>query len=183
MKKRTVIIFMLLSAFSLFCDDIDNNKQVEISVQWRKAPGFGSNQCAVWAEDENGNYIKTIYVSKFTSKGGFKKRPDCLTYWRSKANIKDCVPAEIDAVTQSTPKNGENLFYWDLTDANNSPVPNGVYYLKVESNLRFEKRTVWTGKIDTTKDEDFCNADVEYFSTDKDSAKKNTVINVSVKYK
>lgn len=183
MKKKTLIIFMLLSGVLLFCDNIDKNKQVEISVQWKKAPGFGSNQCAVWAEDENGNYIKTIYVSKFTGKGGFKKRPDCLTLWRSKANIKDSVPVEIDAITQSTPQNGENLFYWDLTDANNSPMPEGIYYLKVESNLRFEKRIVWTGKIDTTKDEDFCNAVPEYFSVERNNAEKNTATNVFIKYK
>lgn len=183
MKKKILIIFTLLSGFSLFCGNIDNGKQAEIFVQWKKAPGFGSNQCAVWAEDENGNYIKTIYVSKFTGKGGFKKRPDCLTLWRSKADINDFVPTEIDAVTQPTPKNGENLFYWDLTDANNSPVPKGVYYLKVESNLRFQKRVVWTGKIDTTKEEDFCNAAAEYFSVEKDSVEKNTAVNVCVRYK
>lgn len=183
MKKKTVIISMLLSGFLLFCDNIGNHKQIEISVQWKKASGFGSNQCAIWAEDENGNYVKTIYVSKFTGNGGFKKRPDCLTLWRNKAEIKDSVPTEIDAVTQPTPKNGENLFYWDLTDANNSPVPKGVYYLKIESNLRFEKRVVWTGKIDTTKDKDSCNAVAEYFSVEKDNAEKNTVTNVFIKYK
>lgn len=182
MKKKTAITFMLLSGFLLFCDDI-SNKQIEISVQWKKAPGFGSNQCAIWVEDESGNYVKTIYVSKFTGNGGFKKRPDCLPLWRNKAEIKESVSAEIDAVTQPTPKNGENLFYWDLTDANNSLVPKGIYYLKVESNVRFEKRAVWTGKIDTAKEQDFCNAVAEYFSVEKDNAEKNTVTTVSIKYK
>ncbi|MCH5150237.1 MAG: DUF2271 domain-containing protein [Spirochaetales bacterium] len=183
MKKKTVIIFMLLLGFLLFGNN-KQNKQVEISIQWKQAAGFGSNQCAVWVEDENGNYVKTIYVSKFTGDGGFKKRPACLTLWRSKAEISDFVPIEIDAVTLPTPKNGANLYCWNLTDANNSPVPKGIYYLKVESNLRNEKRAVWTGKIDISKDQDSCDATVEYFSIEKnDAEKENTVTNVSIKYK
>lgn len=182
MKKKLIITTLLLLTFSIFCNNNDA-KQVEISIQWKKTGGFGSNQCAVWVENENGNHIKTLYVSKFTGKGGFKKRPDCLTEWRNKAKITDSIPDEIDAVTQSTPKNGKNLFYWDLTDSNNSTTPQGIYYLKVEANLRFEKRVVWTAKIDTSKNEDSCNAVAEYFSVEEDSVKENTVIDVFVEYK
>lgn len=182
MKKKLVITTLLLLTFSVFCNNT-NNKQVEISIQWKKAPGFGSNQCAIWIEDENGNYIKTLYVSNFTGKGGFKKRPDCLKEWRNKAKIANSIPKEIDAVTQSTPKTGKNSFYWDLTDSNNVVVPQGIYYLKTEANLRFEKRTIWTAKIDTQKNEDSCNATVEYFSVEKDKAEQNTIINVFVEYK
>ena len=42
---------------------------LELSFQYNKQPGPGSNQYAVWIENADGQVVKTLYVTEFTSKG------------------------------------------------------------------------------------------------------------------
>lgn len=178
-KFLFTFVFMLFLSLPFFPEE---NKEVTINFSWVKAPGFGSNQCAVWIEDESGDYVKTLYVSKFTGRGGFLRRQDSLVNWREKAEITTYIPKDIDSVTSATPKNGNKQIVWDLTDFKGNKVKQGVYLYKVEGTLYFSEYVVWTGKIDLTKDKDSSNAESIYNPVNTD--KKNiTVVKVSAEYK
>ena len=179
--KKIIITSLLIFVF-VFVIFSQNKKNLTISVTWKKASGIGSNQCAVWIEDAEHNFIKTIYVSKFTGKGGFIKRTDCLVKWREKAKITKQSLKDIDSVTAATPKKGENKFVWDLTDNNGNNVPLGIYYYRVESTLYFNEHVLWSGKIDLTKNDDNTQATSEYFP-ENTNRKGVTVIKVAGVYK
>ncbi|MBP5519083.1 MAG: DUF2271 domain-containing protein [Treponema sp.] len=108
--KKLITLFtiqLILAASMLFA------KEVTISVGagecWKQK---SEPQFALWIEDENGNFIKTLYV---TQRAGKKKwrmapkdgRPESLPVWyhKSQNEISKTEP-ELDAVTSATPKGG-----------------------------------------------------------------------------
>ena len=50
-----------------------------------------------------------------------------------RVRVFDVRGALVRTVEQATAPAGERLFTWDGMDARGAPVPNGVYYLRVES--------------------------------------------------
>ncbi|MDR2037847.1 MAG: DUF2271 domain-containing protein [Bacteroidales bacterium] len=53
----------------------NGNGVLEITVSYVRQSGHGSNQYAVWIEDSVGKLVKTLYVTQFTAKGGYVRRP------------------------------------------------------------------------------------------------------------
>ena len=84
MKKILVLVCML----SLILTANAKVNKLEVSFDYERQAGPGSNQYAVWVEDVNGRVIKTLFVTSFTTKGrargneplvrGYKKRPLCV---------------------------------------------------------------------------------------------------------
>ena len=62
--------------------------KLEVSFNYQRQNGPGSNQYAVWIENEKGEVVKTLFVTSFTTKGrvrgneqpmrGYVKRPACV---------------------------------------------------------------------------------------------------------
>jgi len=76
---------------------------------------------AIWIEDVNGNFIKTINVWA-------KKRKKYLYTWNvaSKGNV-------VDALTGATLSSHKtHNVSWNLKDVSDNTVPNGMYQLKIE---------------------------------------------------
>ena len=66
MKKLFIILFMIFAVSFISENYAQNNtKKVNISFDYTKRLGYSSNQIAVWAEDNNGNYIATIYIAVY----------------------------------------------------------------------------------------------------------------------
>jgi len=153
MKK---IIFVFLLIFALTAIYAETNK-VEISFTFTKQNGFASNQFAVWIEDARGNYIKTLYATKFTAAGGWKKREMSLPVWVKQSKLSEMTKTQIDAVSGPTPKNGLLKYNWDGTDAAGKAVSPGEYKVKVEATLRNENQALYTASVKlsnlTTADE------------------------------
>ena len=42
---------------------------LEVSFNYQRQQGPGSNQYAVWIENEKGEVVKTLFVTSFTTKG------------------------------------------------------------------------------------------------------------------
>ena len=67
MKKIFIILFMIIIASYVNENYAQNtSKKVNISFDYTKREGYASNQIAVWAEDDKGNYITTIFITDFT---------------------------------------------------------------------------------------------------------------------
>ena len=64
---------------------------LEVSFDYQRQAGPGSNQYAVWIENEKGNVVKTLFVTSYTTKGrarggeqpkrGYIVRPACVPTW------------------------------------------------------------------------------------------------------
>ena len=42
---------------------------LEVSFNYQRQAGPGSNQYAVWIENEKGEFVKTLFVTSYTTKG------------------------------------------------------------------------------------------------------------------
>jgi len=83
-------------------------------------------QTAVWIEDTNGKFIKTVYVSGFS---GFAKEMQAnLSEWAESSNFKD-----VDGVTGASIDVGHHIYVWDLNDHQSIKVKTGEYIIKVEA--------------------------------------------------
>jgi tetratricopeptide (TPR) repeat protein len=82
-------------------------------------------QTAVWIEDKNGKFVKTLYVSGFS--GHVKEKQLWLKEWAASSKYIDA-----DAVTAASIDVGQYIYLWDLKDYNGKSVKSGEYVVKVE---------------------------------------------------
>lgn len=81
-------------------------------------------QTAIWIEDEQGQFVKTIYVSGFA--GYVKNVQVTLPQWANSSNF------ETDANTSASIDIGYHSYIWDLTDQENQIVASKKYTIYVE---------------------------------------------------
>lgn len=137
-------------------------------------PGIASNQHAVWIEDASGNYVKTVYATRFTAQGGFKRRPLSLPEWIRVSGWEKASAAEIDAASGATRKAGTVELVWDCTDGRGKPVAAGTYVYKIEGNISWENRVVWQGRIEVGGARNASTANAAYFPAE--AAEKGVLI-------
>lgn len=188
MKTRTFIIALLASMTVLPIAA----KSVELSFNYQKQSGAGSNQWAVWIENSEGKVVRTLYVSKFTTQGramggqerrrGYTFRPTCVPTWVKNAGAEQMTDEQIDAVTGATPsQSGIQTYTWDFKDASGKEVPAGDYKLCFEATLYFNSIILYSGSF-STKDK---AGDIKLTSTltEEDEAHKNMITEVKAQLK
>jgi hypothetical protein len=82
-------------------------------------------QTAVWVEDKEGEFIKTIYVSGFS---GYARSGGRIPQWTSSSEFIDA-----DAVTGASIDLGHHIYVWDLRDISGKKIKLGEYIIKVET--------------------------------------------------
>lgn len=133
---------------------------LEISFDYEKQAGPGSNQYAVWVENMDGQVIRTLFVTSFTTKGrarggqqaarGYTFRPDCVPTWVRSAKAEELTDAQIDAFTGATPQSsGRQTFAWDLKDSQGKAVARGKYRIFLEATLYNKSVVTYSGTFDT----------------------------------
>lgn len=148
-----VLLFVLSGTGVCFGGEKDDESEakgeskgiLEISFDFTRQRTIASNQYAVWIEDAEGNMVKTLYVTAFTGRGGYLRRPDCLPTWVKKANPASLAPEEIDAISSATPKSGQQTYTWDGKDEEGNYVSLGEYRFFIEATLYWSNRVVFTG--------------------------------------
>jgi tetratricopeptide (TPR) repeat protein len=83
-------------------------------------------QVAVWIENGDGDFLRTIYVSGFS--GNVKERQIVLPVWASTSEF-----ADADAVTAASIDVGQHVYVWDLRDGEGREVPSGEYRIMLET--------------------------------------------------
>lgn len=155
--------------------------KVELSFPFVKQKGFASNQFAVWIEDAEGNFLKTLYVTDFTARKGYKTRKDSLKIWVKRSNRAEASKDEIDAVSGATPRTGKLTYTWNCDDRQGNPVSPGNYRFFVEGTLFWESYVIYSGTITVGgKAESNIPVKVEYSSTDQKN--KNMIGPVTAVY-
>lgn len=156
-RKLCIVLVAMVLLFSLSACEKDNRRgevpaseagTLTVTFDFEKQSGYASNQFAVWIEDTDGSLIKTLYVTKFTAKGGYKKRPDAIPVWVEKSGLASMSKKEIDAITGATPKAGTLSYTWDLTDEKGGKVSSGEYRFFVEGSLRWKNKVLYSGDIE-----------------------------------
>jgi len=94
--------------------------EFELSYRDELAP-----QTAVWIENEEGEFVKTIYVSGFS--GYAKEKQINLPVWAKSSEFVD-----VDAVTGASINLGHHVYVWDVTDHKGAKVKRGQYNVLVE---------------------------------------------------
>jgi tetratricopeptide (TPR) repeat protein len=92
----------------------------ELSFRDELAP-----QTAVWIEDSEGEFIKTIYVSGFSAYA--KEQQVNLPVWTKSSEF-----ADVDAITGASIDLGHHVYIWDLHDHSGKKVSSGEYKVLVE---------------------------------------------------
>jgi len=82
-------------------------------------------QTAVWIEDTDGNFVKTIYISGFSA--NVKEVQVHLPKYAKSSKFED-----VDAVTGASIDLGHHIYTWDVKDSFGNKVKNGEYIVKVE---------------------------------------------------
>lgn len=176
MKKSIRIVIMLLICMMTIslaaCSRKGNgsvialaeqpNGTVAISLDYKERNTYSSNQFAIWIEDLKGNFVKTVYVTSFSANGGYKKREDAIPIWVEKSNIVSASQDEIDAISGATPKSGNLMYIWNLTDENGQGVADGEYNFFVEATVYEKSRILFSGTIDISDEDTTVTADAAY---------------------
>ncbi len=194
MKKRNYLI-ALFAAILLAVPAIIQSKQekaakiktLEVSFNYQRQPGPGSNQYAVWIENDKGDVVRTLFVTSYTTKGrtrpgeepmrGYVKRPNCVPTWVKQAKAAEQNDQQLDAFTGATPKTGgTQIFTWDFTDQQGKAVKKGTYKVFVEATLYQASDIIYTGTF-STKDK---AGEIKLTSTltEPDEKHKDMVTNV-----
>ena len=135
---------------------------LEVSFNYQRQETHGSNQYAVWIENEKGEVVKTLFVTAYTAKGrargdeqlvrGYIKRPYCVPTWVKDVKAESLSDEQLDAFTGATPQNsGVKTFTWDFTDQQGKKVKPGTYQVFVEATL-FDASAVLYKGFFSTKD-------------------------------
>jgi hypothetical protein len=119
----------------------------ELSFYFTRTIGSASNQFAVWVEDSQERHMKTLYATKYTANGGWKRRETSIPIWVKKSGLASLTNAQVDAMTGATPKTGALTYTWDGTDSGGAAVPSGNYILFLEGALRGENQVLYRAPI------------------------------------
>ena len=137
-------------------------KTLEVSFDYQRQAGPGSNKYAVWIENEKGDVVKTLFVTSYTTKGrarggeqpkrGYLVRPACVPTWVNSVKADEKNDQQLDAFTGATPQTGGKQTYtWDFTDQEGKAVGQGTYKVVVEATLFFDSDIIYSG-VFSTKD-------------------------------
>jgi hypothetical protein len=157
--------------------------RVTVDFMLTRVSGRGSNQYALWIEDENGRYIKTLYVTDYmTRRGGWNVRRQSLVNWVKAANLNNKPQTDIDALSRATPQTGRQSVMWNMKDSAGKTVTPGIYVYKIEACLLNENHILWSGKIYVGDKGYSSRATSEYFPEGADKLERTLISDVSADY-
>lgn len=149
--------------------------RVTISYTLTRLSRIASNQLAIWIEDADGRYVRTLFVTDFTGRrAGWKRRPQTLPTWLQMAGVKEARQSDIDSISAATPASGGHTAVWDLEDRHGKAVAPGTYRYRIEANISWENTAMWTGTIEVGGGRTTSRAGVVY--TPRDAEKLGTLI-------
>lgn len=163
--KRT-IAFLLAAVTAAICAVITyvttapKAEALEVTFNYEVQKTHGSNQFAVWVENEQGEVVKTLFVTAFTARGrvregeprvrGYIRRPYCVPTWVKDAKAEDMSDQQMDAISGATPsESGRQTFTWDFTDTEGRKVRKGNYRIFVEATLFDPSTITYSGTFST----------------------------------
>ena len=162
-------------------EDSQVNGNLKISIDFNRSSTPASNQYAVWIEDTDGNVVKTLFVTNFTSNGGYAVREDSIPTWVAHAKPSDMDKTRIDAITGATPSTGTHSYIWDGTNDDGNIVADGTYMFYVEGTLYWSSIVRYEGTVNMG-DSESSTLDVNAVYTEDTEQNRNMLSNVTAEY-
>jgi hypothetical protein len=178
MKKYVFLLFV--GAVCLSSAGAQSAGTVEVSFTYTRQGGFASNQFAVWIEDARGNFVKTLYATRFTVRGGYEKRPQSIPEWVRKSGLAGLGRTQADAISGATPRTGRLSYRWNGTDQSGRAVPPGEYRVCVEGSLRDAYRVLYGAPVRLGGNAGDAAVETQYFG--QDAVEKAMIRDVKVSY-
>lgn len=170
---RNIVLFIALIFSSCVAQRVTDTEMIELStnqvgkgnklvLEFTKGPSHNHPSLAVWAEDLEGNYIETLFVTQYVATGryghgelapgrwsnqpGEARRPATLPYWAHKRGVKApdglYIPSPEnplpDALTSATPKGNFRL------NTALSERKSGKFRILLEINQPWDSNRFWT---------------------------------------
>lgn len=175
---------ILLVLAATVCPALPSAGTVTITYTLHRIPRMASNQLAVWVEDAEGRFVRTLFATDFMARReGFRKRPQVCPEWVQAAGLERLSRAAVDAVSGATQKPGSITLIWDCRNAAGESVPPGNYLYKVEGNIYFEKRVLWTGRIVVGAAASASNATAQYLPDASAAAEGELLEGVAARFR
>ena len=138
-------------------------KSLEISFDYSKKDGGGSNQWAVWIENGQKQVVRTLFVTEFSAKGrsrngetperGYRFRTTCVPDWVKDVNADSLTDEQLDAFTGATPaESGLQTYVWDFKDQNGNAVPEGDYKFYVQATFSGTAIVTFSGDVSASSE-------------------------------
>jgi hypothetical protein len=138
----------------------------------------GSRFTAVWLENEDGELVKTLFVSSELAQGAFTVEGDICPDWIKKSHWEKASQAEVDAVSGPTPVVGSGSFSFDLKKLGILP---GVYYFLMQVHSHDSYNILFKGRIRAGQEPAETKAEV-FYSPAKYAAAEDLVRDVSARF-
>ena len=162
--KRFFVFLIFFAALALTNVALQQ-AAAELSFTYTKQSGSGSNQFAVWIEDSQGVHVKTLYATRFTANGGWKRRATSIPQWVKRSGLSGMTQSQVDAFSGATPKTGNLTYRWDGTDSQRMTLPPGEYVICLEGTLRGESQVLYRAPIQIGQGPGLVEVVVEYVGT------------------
>ena len=188
--RKILSLVMLCAVSALMASCAPKPDNLEISFNYNKQAGPGSNQYAVWIENAEGHVVKTLFVTEFTAKGrsrdgskparGYTYRTSCVPTWVQHADAESLTDEQIDAFTGATPaESGVQTFTWDFTDQAGQPVAKGTYRFYLEATYNGASVVTYTGTVTSGDSAADLSMDISYIEASED--RKDMITDVKVR--
>ena len=119
LKFPHLILFCISMVFIMACGESGPKPakgSLEISFTFDKPKDVEPSYCAaIWLEDMDGNYVRSLLVTEYLSYGGYNDSTICPR-WRSGADWDNVTDDEFDTVTQATPSVGSHVMTFACED-------------------------------------------------------------------
>jgi len=158
----TILILTSVASQQATAQQATSQQAAEITFSYTKLSGSASNQFAIWIENAQGQYIKTLYATRYTANGGWKRRESSIPVWVKQSGLSNMTSAQIDAVSGATPRTGTITYTWDGTDSRGVAVPAGDYVIILEGTLRWENQVYYRAPIRLGNGSAAATVNVEY---------------------
>jgi hypothetical protein len=163
--KKLLFIF-LLTGMVLACAAAQQSSSqgtaAELTFTFTRLSGSASNQFAVWIEDAQGHYVKTLYATRYTANGGWKRRETSIPLWVKQSGLSGMTQPQIDTLTGATPRTGTLTYRWDGADSKGEAVAAGDYVIILEGTLRWANQVYYRAPIRLGQGAATPEASVEY---------------------
>jgi len=144
MKKVLFCVLFCLALSLAYTQNAEPFSGIAISFTFNRQSGTSSNQFAVWIEDSQGDFVTTLFATRYTATGGWQRRPLSIPLWVRQSGLSAMSRDDIDAFSGATPRAGAVSYRWDGRDRNGNLFPPGGYRIVLEATLRGENRVLYS---------------------------------------
>ena len=144
MKKVILAVLFCVTFSGAFAQNQAPSSGMAISFAFTRQGGTSTDTFAIWVEDSHGNFVRTLYATRFIASGAWKTRPQGIPLWVERSGISKLSKSEVDAFTGATPRTSQLNYRWNGLDKNGKPSPAGEYKVFLEGTLRGDNRVVYS---------------------------------------